>query len=95
MKPYTYLSRVNKNNNNKKNEKMTKQEFLDKSPEGYEEFLTQEMLLGLNKTQLGNVKRAIGLLMKIAYKTQLKQLSLQQVSDCIDIVEVYNSEQNG
>lgn len=69
---------------------MTKQQFLDKMPDSYQEALTQELLRGLNKTQLINIKRSINTIMKLAYKTQYKELTLQEISDTIDMVEVYN-----
>lgn len=71
---------------------LTKQQFLDKIPDGYQEALTQELLRGLNKTNLGYLKRSLNLLMKLAYKTQYKELSLQQIMDCVDIVEAYNNQ---
>lgn len=92
MKPYTYLRGRKNNNNNKKTKKMNKQEFLDKLPENNEEAVTQELLKGLNKTQLTNVKRSLALLMKLAYKTQYRELSLQAITDAVDLVEVLNME---
>lgn len=74
---------------------MNKQQFLDKTPENNQEALTQELLRGLNKTQLTNMIRSLGLLMKIAYKTQYRELPLQDIYDCVGIVEVYNIDNNG
>lgn len=71
-----------------------KQMFLDKQPENNQEALTQELLKGLNKTQLINVKRSVQLLMKLAYKTQYRELALYEVSDIIDVVEALNNYDN-
>lgn len=69
-----------------------KQQYLDKLPDSNSEALTQELLKGLNKTQLSNTQRSIALLMKLAYKTQYRELSLQEISDSLDLVEILNME---
>lgn len=74
---------------------MGKQLFLDKTPDSYQEAFTQELLRSLNKTQLTNVKRSLNLLNKIAYKTQYKELSLKEIVESIDLVEIYNIGENG
>lgn len=71
---------------------MKKQQFLDKIPDGYQEALTQELLRGLNKTQLSYLKRSLSLLYKLAYKTQYRELTLQQITECVDLVEAYNAK---
>lgn len=76
------------------NKKMKKQEFLDKTPENNNETATQQMLIGLNKTQMINALRSLKQIHTVLYKTQLRSLSFQEILDGLELATKLETDES-
>lgn len=66
---------------------MTKQDWLDKETENNQEWVTQQMLINMSKTELAQIKRAINRIHQVAYKSWAKTLPLNEISEAVSIAE--------
>lgn len=62
---------------------MTKQEILDIETPTAEEWITQQLITGLNKTQLINAERSVMQMYQKAYKTAARELPFSVIVNAL------------
>lgn len=65
--------------------KSQKQEFLDRNVEKGKDWIIQQMLIGMNKTQMTNALRSVNQIYTVVYKSWAREMPFQEIMDALAI----------
>lgn len=73
---------------------MTKQEILDKIPEDNTEFVIQQMLLHMSKTEMAATGRILRRIESIIYKSWAKSMPFEEIANALAKAYTFETQKN-